>query len=112
MRTIREWAQHSPPHQRTAIRRFLERKFRCERCGASVLRDTEDFFSVFDLAFLCKHCNTEEATAPGYDAAKQQLHDAHQRGDWGFEGVGLTVEDKDYLNERQLARYGHRVSTH
>lgn len=109
MRAIREWASTAPRQQRTAIRRFLERKLRCERCGASVLRDSEDYFSVFDLAFLCKACTQEEHEAPGYTAARTQLEEAHQRGDWGFEGVGLTVEDKTYLNERQLARYGRRI---
>jgi len=109
MNTIREWMMTAPRDRRFAVKRFLERKLRCERCGQSTLKQgSTEHFSVFDLAYLCAVCATREQDAPGYLAAKTALDNAHAQHNWEFEGVGLNPDDEAFLHERVAQRYAKR----
>jgi hypothetical protein len=60
--------------------------------------------SMFDDADLCMQCKEDERLAPGYHAAVEADMVKMKNGDYNFEGVGLSAEDRVFLAERLKRR--------
>jgi hypothetical protein len=75
----------------------------CERCGE---RMTAFITSYFNTDTICIPCSKDEKDAPGFNAAREAETNAVQGGDLNYPGVGLSIEDREFLKVRLRARGG------
>jgi len=73
----------------------------CDRCGKE---SHGTIVSKFNTDSLCDDCHDDERLAPGYQAADAAELAACRRGDFNFEGVGLSTEDIAFLAKRRKGR--------
>jgi hypothetical protein len=75
----------------------------CDRCGAD-LSQTGSTMSTFNTETICVACKRDEKDAPGYRNADCAERDAVMGGFRNFPGVGLSVEDRTFLERRRNER--------
>jgi hypothetical protein len=73
----------------------------CARCGAR-LRDHT--MSTFNTDTICSACAADERLAPGFRAARDAEEQACRGGDYNFPGVGLSAEDRAFLQMKRGTR--------
>jgi len=61
----------------------------CDRCGKRTVVTT---CSMFNTEMCCQACITKEKQHPTYSYARQVEHEATQRGDYNFPGIGLPAD--------------------
>ena len=67
---------------------------RCPRCGAPLTAWSTSYFNTQEI---CLECCDDEKQAPGYQAAVATEEAEVQRGNYNFQGVGLSDADRAFL---------------
>lgn len=70
---------------------FLTKKT-CDRCDKEL---KSRIMSMFNVDALCLECHTLETHMEGFEEALLAEHEAMQRGDYNFPGVGLPSKTKE-----------------
>ncbi len=75
---------------------------KCARCGTAPLLVSS--MSRMNTDILCMPCLNDEKDCPGFQAAYEAEHAEVLKGNYSFEGVGLTDEDRAFLTQRISTR--------
>lgn len=76
---------------------------KCDRCKSA--RPYEGYtMSTFNEQWICLDCKEDERQAPTFEAAREAELQAIRRGETNYCGLGLTVEDMEFLAARREAR--------
>jgi hypothetical protein len=74
----------------------LDHPTQCSRCGSETLIMT---MSVFNTSLICPQCAEDEKRAPHYKkACNAELREVG-KGVEGFQGIGLSKEDAEFLEQ-------------
>lgn len=59
---------------------------KCDRCGRNTERRT---MSLFTHQYICDTCLQKERNHPMFEKARDTIMDEMNKGNYGFEGIGL-----------------------
>ncbi len=73
----------------------------CPRCGAPL---SVYSMSRFNTDMCCMECLNDERQSPGYETARAEEDRQVRAGNMNFAGVGLSDEDRAFLDGKLAAR--------
>lgn len=74
---------------------------KCARCGVDLLAWSMSYFNTDEI---CLDCVQDERKLPSYEVARQHEVAQVKAGNWNFNGVGLTQEDRRLLAQMRKER--------
>jgi hypothetical protein len=77
---------------------------KCDRCPTGFGHLSSWTMSKFNMDLICPPCKDDERLAPGYKEADRVEVEAVRAGVRNFAGVGLSLEDRQFLGDRLAQR--------